>query len=215
MHTLKKGTYTFFFSLLLAGNNSSIGSNNTFENATVKHSIYSKNTIETNDLILKEITQEDFERYSQNYKTSCHIGTDGFINGYDLIVSKECDEICETYLVEKSSGKKSLMPSHFDEGLMGMLFSPSCNQFLIFSSYDGPDYEDYYSHRAEIIGFKVTKEEGLKAVKSSFTYKSKDWSIAELIWINNTSIAIKTYQEARWGDGSNLNYKYYKLDLNK
>lgn len=72
-----------------------------------------------------------------------------------------------------------------------------------------------YSYRAEIIKFKMSKNKGLKAVKSAFTYKSKDWSIAELIWINNISIAIKTYQEARWGDRSNLNYKYYKLNLNK
>ncbi len=165
------------------------------------------------ELDLKEITKDDYERYTKAYKTKCIVESGGFISEYGLSVSRNCKEICETYLVENKSGKKMLLPSNYDTGILGLLLSPSCNQFIIYSSYDGPDYENYYSNRAEIIGFNITNDKGLKAIKSSFEYYSKDWSIDNLTWINDKSIALKIYEENRWGDGSGMHYKYFKTNL--
>lgn len=107
------------------------------------------------------------------------------------------------------------MPTDYDAGILSMLFSPSCSQLLICSSYDGPDFENYYSHRAEIFVFTVSIGNGLKGIKPALKFYTKDWSIDDIIWINDKTIALKVYEEPRQGDGSSNNYKYYKADIDK
>ena len=168
------------------------------------------------DLELNEITELEYKRFEKIYKLNCSVDTGGFISGYGLSVKSACDEICETYLIESKSRNKILLPSSYDGGIAGLTFSPSCNQFIVFSSYDGPDYVEYYSDRAEIFGFKVTTDKGLKAVKPAFIYFSKDWSLENLVWINDSTIALKTYAENRSAKNQDhLHYMFFKADLSK
>lgn len=126
----------------------------------------------------------------------------------------QCDQICETFLKDTLTGKTMWLPSNFDQGVLGISFSPTGKQFLVFSSYDDPLYEDYYDYRAEFFVFSIANTKGLDSVKLSFNYFITEWSIDDLIWVTENTLALKTYTESRWGDGSQLNYKYLVVEIN-
>ncbi|WP_316804107.1 hypothetical protein [Pedobacter nototheniae] len=160
-----------------------------------------------------EISKNEFQSYKQRYKTGCVLDSGNFIRGSDLYVSRHCNEICETYLSERTTNRKMLIPSSYDAGILTMLLSPACNKLIVCSSYDGPDYRNYYKHRAEIFVFKVTTGIGLKGIKPALKFYTKNWSIEDLTWVDDKIIALKIYEEAKLGDGSGIHYKYYKADL--
>lgn len=105
------------------------------------------------------------------------------------------------------------MPSDYDAGIQDMLFSPNCNQLIVCSSYDGPDYDNYYENRAEFYLFKIAGNQGLDSVKPYLRYSTKKWSIDDITWVDDNVIALKLYDEQRWGDGTGVNYKYFKASL--
>ena len=167
------------------------------------------------DSNFNEISLSEFQRYKNNYKLSCEIDSGHFIKGSGLNVLHVCDEVCDTYLEEKSSNKILLMPSGYDAGILAMSLSQDCNKLLVCSSYDGPDYADYYEDRAVVIIFKISKEYGLKGIQPAFKFFTKDWSIADIVWVNNKTIALKIYEEQHGEDGIDIQFKYFKMDLNK
>ena len=167
------------------------------------------------NIVFTEISKKQFQSYSDKYKISCEIDSGQFIKGSEIYVRHDCNEICETSLCEKATNRRMAVPTDYDAGILSMLFSPSCSQLLICSSYDGPDFENYYSHRAEIFVFTVSTGNGLHGIKPSLKFYTKDWSIDDIIWVNDKTIALKVYEERRQGDGSSNNYKYYKTDLDK
>ncbi|WP_417600695.1 hypothetical protein [Owenweeksia hongkongensis] len=130
-----------------------------------------------------------------------------------LTMDSECDEICETYLVEKKSKHKMQLPSGFDQGVMGIVFSPSNERFVIYSSYDGPDYTSYYFHRAEIVSYNLSNDTGLKAIHDELAHHLYNWSIEDLFWINENTVALKVYEGSRTTTGVEGGYKYFKLQL--
>ena len=162
---------------------------------------------------LKEISKYIFQGFEKNYKPTCALDSNGFIKGKELILSHYCKDICESYLTDKKNGLKIVLPSTYDAGIMGLLFSPSCNQFIVYSSYEGPDYINYYEYRAEIIGFTINQGQGLDAIKQSFVYNIKDWSIDNVTWIDENALALKLYDGERTGNKENLIYRYFKINL--
>ena len=167
------------------------------------------------DSIFQEMSLSEFQGYKNNYKLSCEIDSGHFIKGSGLNVLHVCDEVCDTYIEEKSSNKILLMPSGYDAGILAMSLSQDCNKLLVCSSYDGPDYADYYEDRAVVIIFKISKEYGLKGIQPAFKFFTKDWSIADIVWVNNKTIALKIYEEQHGEDGIDIQFKYFKMDLNK
>lgn len=168
------------------------------------------------DSELKEISNNKFKDYKKTYKTTCELDKNGFVSGKGLILDRYCKDICETYLIDKKKKNKLVLPADYDQGIIGLIISPSCNQFIVYSSYDGPDYSSYYEDRAEVFGFTISQGQGLKIIKPSFKFYTKDWSIEEVIWISENEIAFKTYEENRnAGNQDNLKYKYFKTSLNK
>ena len=174
---------------------------------------YSDSLYRDIELNFIEISKNEFQSYIRKYKSGCILDSGHFISGSDLYLSQDCNEICETYLAEKTTNRKMLMPSNYDAGILRMLLSPTCNQLIVCSSYDGPDYVDYYEDRAEIFVFSVTTGIGLKGIKPTFKYYTKDWSIEDLTWVNDKTITLKIYEGNRGGDGSGVAYKYLKADL--
>jgi hypothetical protein len=167
------------------------------------------------ELNFTEISRNEFQSYSRKYNPDCVLDSGHFISGSGLFVSHVCSEICETYLAERTTNRKMLMPSNYDSGILKMLLSPTCGQLLVCSSYDGPDYADYYEDRAEIFVFNITTGIGLKGIKPTFKYYTSEWSIDDLTWVNDKTIALKIYEGNRGGDGSRARYKYFKADLYK
>ena len=176
---------------------------------------YSDSLYSDLELNFTEISKNEFQSYIRKYKPDCVLDSGHFISGSDLYVSHDCNEICETYLAERTTNRKMLMPSNYDAGILNMLLSPTCHQLIVSSSYDGPDYVNYYEDRAEIFVFNITTGIGLKGIKPAFKYYTKDWSIEDLIWVNDKTIAVKIYEGNREGDGSGVHYKYLKAGLHK
>lgn len=166
------------------------------------------------ELNFTEISKNEFQSYKGKYKTNCVLDSGQFISGSGLYVIQDCKEICETYLAERNTNRKMLMPSTYDAGILKMLLSPSCNQLVVCSSYDGPDYGNYYEYRAEIFLFHVSTESGLKGITPALNYYTKDWSINDLIWIDENTIALELYNGTRRGDEENLKFRYFKSSLN-
>ena len=167
------------------------------------------------DSNFNKISLSEFQRYKNNYKLSCEIDSGHFIKGSGIQVIHTCNEVCDTYLKAVSSNKILLMPSGYDAGILAMSLSPGCNKLLVCSSYDGPDYANYYEDRAVLFIFNLTKENGFKRIQPAFKFFTKDWSIADIVWLNNKTIALKIYEEQHGGDGFDIHYKYFIMDLNK
>ncbi len=162
---------------------------------------------------LVEISEDDFEHFKYNYKGVCVMESGGFIRGSGLSFTSSCDEICEAHLVEKETGRRLYLPSGYDAGITDILISSRCDQLIVCSSFDGPDYVNYYRHRAELFVFNIALGNGLNGITPAFKHYANDWSISEMIWISDKAIALKTYEDSRYGDDSHLRYKYYKINL--
>lgn len=159
------------------------------------------------------ISRNEFNAYKNKYTAAFATDSARFMDGVGVDVSHSCTEICETYLTEKATNRKMLMPSGYDAGILSMLPSPEGSQLLVCSSYDGPDFENYYTNRAEIMIYHIAAGSGLHGIKPAFKFYTKDWSIEEVTWINDKTIALKVYEEARTGDGSDVHYRYLQLDI--
>ena len=165
------------------------------------------------DLDWKEITEGEFYKYERNYKPNCQIDSNGFISGKGLTVKTECHEICVTSLFEIESGDLMILPCTFDQGILGLVFSNSCDQFVTYSSYDAPDFNNYYEHRAELTGFNITRGKGLDCIKPFFKYYNKEWSIDKLIWITDKKIAIRVYTQGMPSNGNDFQFQYYTTEI--
>ena len=165
---------------------------------------------------VKEISKGKYKDHEKKLIRTCSIDTNGFVKGKGLILDRFCKDICELYLIDEKKKIKLALPSNFDGGIKGLVISPDCNQFFVYSSYDEADYTKYYENRAEVYGFAITQGQGIQTIKPTFKFYTKDWSIENAIWISNNEIALKIYEESRSAENQNkLNYKYLKSAINK
>lgn len=162
---------------------------------------------------LTEISETEFRDFQKSESLNCRISSGNFISGYGLYIRDTCHESCESFLVDSATGKMFLLPSGYDQGIMGCEISPACTQLIVYSSYDTPDYAEYYSHRAEIYGFAISPGKGLETIKPSVKFYTQDWSIDEVIWVSETTIAIKVYEGTRAAAGNGVTYKYYVFGI--
>lgn len=173
------------------------------------------NTFETVQLKLNEITENDFLDFLKNYKSTCVMDSTGVITGKEFIYYDYCDEVCTSYFIDKKKRKKYILPAYYDSGLLGLLFSPSCNKLLVYSSYDGPDYSDFYTERANITCFSITTEQGLTSIKPLFQYDTKDWSIGNITWADDNTLALQLYNGISPDSDSDSKYRYFKTVINE
>ncbi len=146
------------------------------------------------DKKLIPISVKDYKGFNAVNKPQCELNASGFVKSTGLTIESECGDICETYLVEKKSGKTMCLPADYDFGLYGVEVSPSCSKFITYSSYDGPDYVEYYGQRALVMLYRIGAGSGIKAIKLKKTFAFKLWSIHEAKWVNDRYIALKMYK---------------------
>jgi len=163
------------------------------------------------ELIWEEISSEQYND-AVLLESNPRATADRF-NELGLEITFDCFEICESFLVEEESGRSLFLPADFDQGILDAVISPAGNAFVVYSSYDGPEFDNYYDHRAEIHVFNVIGDRGLDAIQFSESFYIRDWSISNLAWFNDQNIYIKTYTESRSFDGQSMDFKYYKLEL--
>lgn len=163
---------------------------------------------------LKEIPISKFSKYEKKYKISCTKDSTGFIKDKGFIIEHNCNEVCVSYLTDIKEKIKLILPSAYDRGIIELVISPNCKRFIVYSSYDGPDYTNYYEYRAEIFGFNIAPGQGINTIQPAFKFFTKDWSIEKVAWISNTEIGLKTYEEARnLKSEEQLVYKCFGVDV--
>lgn len=158
-----------------------------------------------------EISKDTFEKAL--FESSRNPDSKEKFSALGLSVTTNCREICESFLVEEDTGKEMWLPADFDQGIMGISFSPSGTYFMVYSSYDGPDYDNYYDHRAEMHLYAIGKAYGLDAIIYIKSIYTVEWSIDNLTWVNDSSFAVKTYNENRRFNADEMEFKYFKTEL--
>jgi len=123
-----------------------------------------------------------------------------------------CGEgMCETYLLDHETDDKLTLPADYDAGVMDLLLSPAKDRMLVCSSYDGPDYTNYYAHRAMVVLYRITKGQGLAGLLPLRVIVMDDRSIERVVWKDDRTLALKTYAGARWGEGVEEGYAYFSV----
>jgi hypothetical protein len=146
--------------------------------------------------------------YSSSYSYA------GYIPAIRSHVIYHCGECaCSSYLLDNEADVKMNLPCAYDAGPMGLLISPSNKRMLIYSSYDGSDYGNYYDFRSEFFIYQIGKGGGIEGLQLYRDFGTGDWSIEEIVWINDDSIALKVYEGERRGDGIQGEYKYLKTTI--
>jgi len=181
-------------------------------------SIYAQletDTISSN-LLITTITKKKFDGFKKkDFKRKnrkCFRRNPSF-EKIGLTLKTNCDQICETYVYEKGTQHKLGLSSDYDQGILGIPLSPSGKSFLVYSSYDSPEFKEYYDYRAILYVYRIVKGKGLQQIQYNFNYYSVNWSLEDIVWVNNTHIALKIYEEGRFGNGENLKFKYLKAKL--
>jgi|GEM_PF-2287801 len=172
---------------------------------TIAHVV--EDSFDSLNLTFTEITEDEFSNYIEAYTetTALHCT----FSKLGLREDTKCDEICETYLTELSSGKNMTLPCDYDVGILGVSFSPSCTKLIVCSSYDGPEYHEYYNYRAEFYLYNVNGNNGLESLLPAYGFGSKEWSIADYVWITDHELGLKVYS----GNGFEPEYQFVKASI--
>ncbi len=170
-------------------------------------------TIVSGDTTIVKTKNAVYE-FHENENLSLPYYYTGFIPHIQCHMISYCKEICEDFLLDDFTDEKMFIPTSYDQGVLGMPFSPEGSMWLVYSSYDGPDYDHFYYYRAEAYFYKVEKNKGLGGLHFYGSFHTNNWSIEEMRWIDENSIALKLYSSSRWGDGSGVDYSYFKTRIN-
>ncbi|GAA4334231.1 hypothetical protein GCM10023184_28080 [Flaviaesturariibacter amylovorans] len=73
-----------------------------------------------------------------------------------------------------------------------------------------PSYGDFYDHRSELYSFTIKIEQGLDGVKPASKVFSRKWSMADVTWVDDSTVAVKVYSNTQPAD---KDYKYYLVEL--
>ena len=142
------------------------------------------------------------DRSGQEYR---YIGYVPEINSH---IISECKWVCVNYLLDNETDEKMMLPDTFDGGVSGLKISASQKQVLMYLSYDGANYADYYPHRAEIIFMQIGEGKGFHELTNPKICIITEWSIEEIVWIDEKSIALKVYDKHE--EVSNGRYYYHE-----
>tara|TARA_R110002049_G_scaffold185921_1_gene354193 strand:+ start:3187 stop:3822 length:636 start_codon:yes stop_codon:yes gene_type:complete len=127
----------------------------------------------------------------------------GFLPSINSFIITYCTiDICETFLIDKTSGESKTLFSPYDNQSEVPLFSKNLKKMLVFASnvFDTESFISIYQRANEDEDFNFDSYESLTTDK---------WKIYEAIWINENSFALMTFEKYGGISGSvplNVNY---------
>jgi hypothetical protein len=127
----------------------------------------------------------------------------GFLSPINSFVVTHCTmDICETYLIDKTTGEQRTLFSPFDNECEIPVFSKDLNKMLVYASnvFDSDSFISIYQRTDNTENFNFD---------SFKIYDTNKWKIYEGIWIDETNFALKTFQKFGGKTGSeplNINY---------
>jgi len=134
----------------------------------------------------------------------------GYASEINSHIIKACKEVCSGCLLDNKTDEKIWLPDTFDGGVLGMEISASKTQLLMYLSHYGDDYAEIYSHRAEIIFMQIDEGKGFHKLTKPKICIITAFSIEEIIWIDNNSIALKAYDKYTYHKPV---YQYFKAEI--
>lgn len=123
------------------------------------------------------------------------------------------DELNTLELVDARTGTRMDLPYTFDNGFHGLAVSPRREQVLFFSSYDIPSWEAWYDHRADLITYRLTPGKGLAGMRTGHTFETGRFSMEEVVWVDDRSVAMKVYFGDQPDERNAEKYTYLKLHI--
>ena len=163
--------------------------------------IYSNDSFEDVEIEFRPVAKEYFD--SQMH----HAESKSFETcGIHLQIYTDCDEICESYLIDPVSKKSALLPCDYDSGIQDVQVSPQCDYIAVCSSYDGSDYEEYYENRSELFFFNLSGGKALENIQPFKRFASKDYSIAAFFWGKEGQLLLKVYTHNNGESNGSFSY---------
>jgi hypothetical protein len=169
-------------------------------------------TIDSTGLFVVQTKNYQYDFYqTQDYSSSYnYIGFVPVINSH--LIGFCGGGTCENYLLDNELDIKLELNSNYDAGLIDLKISPNSKLMALLSSYDNSDFENYYEYRAIIEILEINKDKSIKCIKHKYFLTSQKFSISEIIWIDNGTIAFKGYSSDRLPRNDN-EYDYLKIEL--
>lgn len=169
--------------------------------------------IDSTGLFIVQTNNSIYRLYhTQNYSSSySYIGFVPEINSH--LIGFCGGGTCQEYLLDNELDIKMELNSNYDSGLLDLNFSPNSKFMAILSSYDGPDFTNYYEYRAAIEINEIKKGKGIRHINPILNLTTKKLSITELVWIDENTIAIKGYTGERAENEINKEYEYLRIKL--
>lgn len=168
-------------------------------------------------LEFKEISSLEYTQYKkaeeQQKEESLMLYKNGYLNSIGITVETDCYEICESWFKDTLSDDSIFVPSNYDQGFLGLIISPDYKTMMVYSSYDMPSFMDYYDWRSEFFLYNLEENKGLKALNLFSYFTSTKWSIDEIIWINNSQLALKVYENNRPEKYNSESFTYLSTTL--
>lgn len=164
--------------------------------------------------IIKVTTKKYFYELPSNDDYSSSYYYISFIPELRSHLILHCGEgACDQILLDTQTDFATTVPSGYDAGPTGMEISPEKNFLLTYSAYDSPDFEEYYEYRSLLYVMTFFDGDGLQGLEYFKEFGTKEYSFAEVIWIDNNTVAIKAYK----GQGPKIEnddeFIYLKADV--
>lgn len=139
------------------------------------------------------------------------LDSNGFLSHRDIKLDRHCHEICEDYLIH---GRDTIvLDCDYDQGIEGLLFSPSMSRLMTHSSYDGPDFHHFYAQRSEIFLYQLGKADEDFILDSLAHWTNTEYSISRSAWKDERRIALELYSGERSSAGVDGGFIYGILTL--
>jgi hypothetical protein len=169
-------------------------------------------TIDSTGLFVVQTKNYEYNLYqTQDYSSSYNYI--GFVPDIKSHLIGFCGGgTCANYLLDNEFDIKLKLNSNYDAGLIELKTSPNSKLIALLSSYDGSDFENYYEYRAIIEILEIRKDNSIKGIKHKYFLTSQEFSISEIVWIDNQTIAFKGYSSNRL-PRTEKDYDYLKIKL--
>ena len=176
------------------------------------------------DKTVKPDTKGYIRVNTKNYSYEL-ISTNDYSSSYDYIgyspelrshlISHCSESACNQFLLDNETDNAFSIPSGYDSGPSGLSISPENNYMVTYSSYYSDDFDDYYLYRSVLHIFSFAEGEGLQSVSYFKQFETGDWSIDEIIWEDNNTIALKTYIGNQPETDKYDEFIYLKVDISE
>lgn len=118
---------------------------------------------------------------------------------------------CDDYLLDTLNAKMLQLPCFYDWGVEDFEFSLKLMQLAITSSYDSPEWDNVSSERSYIYLLKIDRPYKKPSVKPYKVLVSKEWSIQNLIWKDESTLYLRLYNQNRTQAELNSLFYYFKV----